>query len=390
MLFLLIAQLVATLGKIVFLFAFVLTVVPLLVWAERRISAWIQDRKGPNRVGPAGLLQPLADLIKFLSKESFVPERAERFLYNLAPLLMLVPALMVGAVIPWSKPIPPDSWIGYWLSAVDWAPEGIPFQVIDVDIGILYFYALASLGVYGVILAGWAANNKYTLLGGLRASASMVSYELSLGLSVVVVLLMTGTLRINGIVDWQQGAWLVFYQPLACLTFMVTVFAENNRLPFDLAESEQELVGGYHTEYGGIKFALSMLAEYAHMAINSALIASLFFGGWRWFGLEDRLPWWATLLLFIGKALFFMFFFIWVRWTFPRFRFDQVIHLGWKVLLPMTLGNAIATAVALVLVERSGWPLWPVVMAGQVVVVAGAILGSTIQTRRLQARAAAS
>ena len=356
--------------------------VPLLVLGERKVSGWIQDRHGPNRVGPGGLLQPLADGIKFLAKEVLAPKSVDRKLYFAAPALLLIPALMCGAVIPWSKPIPADSWLGRLLSADQWAPDGIPFQLANIDIGALYFLAIVSLGVYGVILAGWASNNKYTLLGGLRASAQVISYELSLGLSILAVLLMAGTLRVDAIVEAQAGSgWFLFYQPIAWLLFSITALAETNRAPFDLAECEQELVGGYHTEYSGMTFATFFLAEYGNMAMSSALNVSLFLGGYTLFGLENLVPWYLTFLIFLAKVFLFLFVFLWVRWTFPRFRYDQLMRLGWKMALPLALGNVLTTACALAAHEMWGAPLWPLTAAGQLLLIGAAVLTSVVNAR---------
>lgn len=375
-------ELAATAAKAVFIVAFILAIVPMLVLGERKVSGWIQDRHGPNRVGPGGLLQPLADGIKFLAKEVLAPKSVDRKLYFAAPALLLVPALMSGAIIPWSKPIPADSFIGRLLSAENWSPDGIPFQLARIDVGVLYFLAIVSLGVYGVILAGWASNNKYTLLGGLRASAQVISYELSLGLAILAVLLMAGTLQVDKIVEQQAGVgWFIFYQPVAWFLFSVTALAETNRAPFDLAECEQELVGGYHTEYSGMTFATFFLAEYGNMAMSSALNVSLFLGGWTLFGLEEMLPWYLTFLIFIGKVLLFLFVFLWVRWTFPRFRFDQLMRLGWKMALPLALGNVVVTAGAIAVHEMWNAPLWPVMAAGQLALIGAVVLTSVLNAR---------
>ncbi|MDA1193518.1 MAG: NADH-quinone oxidoreductase subunit NuoH [Candidatus Poribacteria bacterium] len=389
-LFALAVQLGLATAKALFIVTFILTVVPLLIWAERRVSAWIQDRKGPNRVGPFGLFQPIADGVKFITKEDIIPARADRRLFILAPIVIVVPAFMAGAIIPWSAPIPVDSFIGYWTSAVDWAPNGIPFQLIDVNIGVLYFLAFGSLGVYGVILAGWAPNNKYTLLGGLRASAQMISYELTLGLSILAVVIIAGSLKVDELIAWQSenGVWLIALCPVTWLLFTIASFAETNRLPFDLAESEQELVGGYHTEYSSMKFGMFFLAEYAHMSISSALNMALFFGGWTWFGLEKFLPWWVTLFLFIGKVLFFLFVFIWVRWTFPRFRYDQLMALGWKILLPLSLANLFLVALAVGAHEIYGVPQWAALLASQAVLIVGASIVAMNRASALRAKTA--
>jgi NADH-quinone oxidoreductase subunit H len=326
----------------------VITAVAYVVLAERKVSAFIQNRLGPNRVGPWGLLQPLADGLKFITKEDVVPNHVNKVIYVLAPAVILVPALMGFAVVPFGDTI---TIMG----------RKIELIIANVDIGILYVLALSSLGVYGVVLGGWASNNKYALMGGVRASAQMISYELSLGLSLIGVLMISGTLRLTDVVNLQASStilgflpsWFVFTQPVACLVFIVSVFAETNRLPFDLPEAEQELVAGYHAEYSSMKFAMFFMAEYAHMITASALIATLFFGGWHLPGLDpadDSLG--VSLLkvlVFSVKTAFFLFVFIWVRWTVPRFRYDQVMRLGWKYLLPIALANVFVTGLVLTL-----------------------------------------
>ncbi len=384
-------QLGVALAKALFIILLILVAVPILVLAERRVSAWMQDRQGPNRVGPGGLLQPIADGIKFLTKEVLIPAHVDRKLYLAAPILLLVPSLMTGAIIPWSKPIPADSFVGGLLRADRWAPDGIPFQVANINVGILYFFAMASLAVYGIILAGWASNNKYTLLGGLRASAQVISYELSFGLAILSVLLIVGTLQVNDIVEAQSGGmWLVFAQPVTWFIFTVAALAETNRAPFDLAECEQELVGGYHTEYSGMTFATFFLAEYGNMTMSAALNVCLFWGGYTLFGVEQLLPWFVTFGVFLAKVAVFLFAFIWIRWTFPRFRYDQLMRLGWKMLLPLSLGNVVLTALALATVEMWGAPLWPSLIVGQFVLVGGIALVSVVRSKAGAASSAAS
>ena len=334
--------------KIFVVLAAIMTTVAYTVLAERKISGFIQNRLGPNRVGPWGLLQPVADGLKFLFKEDVIPGQANRVVYLMAPAAILIPALMGFAVVPFGDTLN--------LSGYD-----IQLQVADLNIGVLYILALASLGVYGIVLAGWAANNKYALLGGLRASAQMISYELSLGLSLIGVLMVSESLRLNDVVTMQANhsllgflpRWNVFIQPLAFVIFTVAAFAEANRLPFDLPETEQELVAGYHTEYSSMKFAMFFMAEYASMITGSALIVTLFFGGWHVPGLDMSTPTLAKNLLqvlsFSVKTGFFLFLFIWVRWTLPRFRYDQVMRLGWKILLPLALINVAVTGVVLAL-----------------------------------------
>lgn len=334
--------------KIAIVLGVVITTVAYVVLAERKVSAYIQNRLGPNRVGPWGLLQPLADGLKFILKEDVIPNHVNKAIYLVAPAAILIPALMGFAVVPFG-----DSLMVFG--------RKIELIIANVDIGVLYVLALSSLGVYGVVLGGWASNNKYALMGGIRASAQMISYELSLGLSLIGVLMISGTLRLTDIVNLQASTtyfgflpgWFLFTQPLACLVFIVSVFAETNRLPFDLPEAEQELVAGYHAEYSSMKFAMFFMAEYAHMITASALIATLFFGGWHLPGLDpadDSLGVSILkVLVFAVKTAFFLFVFIWVRWTVPRFRYDQVMRLGWKYLLPIALANVFVTGLVLTL-----------------------------------------
>jgi len=324
--------------KVLVVFAATMLTVLMMIYAERRVSAFIQGRLGPNRVGPQGLLQPIADGIKFLMKEDIIPDGVNKPIYLLAPVIMLIPALMTFAVIPFGSDI---TLFG----------RQIPLQVADVNVGILYVLALTSIGVYGIVLAGWSSNSKYSLLGGLRSAAQLISYELAMGLAVVSIILLSGSLKLNDIVADQQGylfSWNVFKQPLAFMIFLIAVYAETNRLPFDLSEAEQELVGGYHTEYSSMKFAMFFMAEYANMITAAALTVTLFFGGWDVPLInETSLGIWGTLLSvlsFILKMGFFLFLFIWVRWTFPRFRYDQLMKIGWKVMLPIALLNIFVTA----------------------------------------------
>jgi NADH-quinone oxidoreductase subunit H len=299
----------------------------LMVWAERRVSALMQDRVGPNRVGPAGLLQSIADLGKFIFKEDVVPGHVQKWMYILAPSVALVPAMITFAAVPF----------------------GPGLQIADLNIGVLYVLAIGSLGVYGITLGGWASNSKYALLGGVRSSAQMISYELTLGLSVVGVVLVVGSLNLNDIVAWQAGnGWFLFHQPLAAFLFLAASYAETNRLPFDLPEAETELVAGYHTEYSSMKFALFFLAEYTNMTVASALMTTLFLGGWSFFGLERHgilfgVPWFG-ILIFSAKTCFLLFTYIWIRWTLPRFRYDQLMAIGWKWFLPLALASVLLTA----------------------------------------------
>jgi len=357
------AFLVASAVKVVAAFTAVMITVAYLTWLERRLSAWIQDRLGPNRVGPFGLLQPLADGLKNLLKEETYPGQASRIYFLLAPVLSATPALMTFAVVPFAAPLP--------------TPWGLVEMIVaDLPIGILYVLALTSLGVYGIVMAGWSSNNKYAFLGGLRSSAQMVSYEVALGLSLIPVFMLAGNVTLTRVVWIQQeelGLWLALPLGLAFFLFVIASFAETNRLPFDLPEAESELITGYHTEYSSMKFSLFFIAEYANLLTASALMATLFLGGWDipfWDG-DDMVvvtpgivqgaepAWWKTLLTlgtFGAKTAFFVFLFMWVRWTVPRFRYDQVMHLGWKVLLPTALAYIGVTGTAMLLLDRWGVP----------------------------------
>jgi NADH-quinone oxidoreductase subunit H len=321
-----------TLIKIVIVVNAILISVAMLVWVERRVSAFIQNRLGPNRVGPAGLLQSPADVLKLFLKEDIVPTNANKFVHALAPVISLAVAMTTFAVIPFGN-------------SIMIAGRPVRLMIADVNIGVLYILALTSIGVYGITLSGWASNNKYSLLGGLRSSAQMISYELSMGLSVVGVIMVAGTLQLDKIVALQSGwHWNAVLMPVGFITFLVASFAETNRLPFDLPEAEPELVGGYHTEYSGMKFGTFFLAEYANMITSSALIVTLFLGGWQIPGVDGTSvePLVFALLgvaSFVVKVAGVIFFFVWVRWTIPRFRYDQLMGLGWKVMLPLALLN---------------------------------------------------
>ena len=331
--------------KVLIIFAGTMLTVLIMIYAERRVSAFMQGRLGPNRVGPKGILQPIADGIKFLMKEDIIPAGVDKPVYLLAPAMLLIPALMTFAVIPFG-------------SSITLFGRNIPLQVADLNIGILYVLGLTSIGVYGLVLAGWSSNSKYPLIGGLRSSAQLISYELAMGLAIVSIVLLAGSLRLNDIVANQQGyifSWNVCKQPLAFLIFLIAVYAETNRLPFDLTECEQELVGGYHTEYSSMKFAMFFMAEYANMITGAALTVTLFFGGWDVPFLDEYSMGIIGVLLsviaFIIKTAFFLFLYIWVRWTFPRFRYDQLMYLGWKVLLPLALLNIFITGGILAIIS---------------------------------------
>jgi NADH-quinone oxidoreductase subunit H len=321
-------------------------------YAERKVAAFMQDRLGPDRAGPFGLLQPLADGLKLFMKEEINPEVANKFLFVLGPSLFMITALMTGVVIPWGSAINIDG-IDYNL------------QITDINIGILYVFGVVSIGVYGIMIGGWASNNKFSLLGAIRASAQMISYEVAMGLSIIALVMMTGTLSLKEITQFQTGGvgadwnfWNVVYQPISFLIFIICAFAECNRSPFDLAECETELVGGYHTEFSSMKLGLYLFAEYINMFISSAIISTLFFGGYNFpfmhdLGLsQNALAVLGTLALF-GKIIFFIFFFMWIRWTIPRFRYDQLMNLGWKGLLPLSIANLLITGLVILLTNKA-------------------------------------
>ncbi len=329
----------------------ILVGVALLTLFERRVCAWMQDRLGPNRVGPQGLLQPAADGLKNFLKEETSPAMADKALFTLAPIVSFVPAMLTFGVIPFASPLP-----------TQWGD--VPMVVADLPVGFLYILAISSLGVYGIVLAGWASNNKYALLGGLRASAQMISYEIALGMSTVAVLLLAGNVTLSQVIAQQQtGLWFVVPLTVAFLIFFISAFAETNRLPFDLPEAEAELIAGYHTEYSAMKFSMFYIAEYSNMVTASALMATLFFGGWdipftTWdsTGEPSLLKTLLTLGAFSAKTFFFLFTYIWVRWTLPRFRYDQLMALGWKVLLPLALIYITVLAAAIWFLRvRLGW-----------------------------------
>jgi NADH-quinone oxidoreductase subunit H len=356
-----------SLAKAGFVSFLLLNTVPVMVWLERRGAAFMQDRIGPNRVNIGGfalfgMIQPLADVVKFMFKEDYIPPSANRAFYVMAPVLTLIPALMTFAVVPFGDVLRVGQRI-------------VQLQVADLDVGILYVFAIASLGVYGVVLSGWASNNKYSFLGSVRAGAQMISYELSMALSVLGIVMVFQTLQLDEIVRGQGShlfgllpLWGIVLQPLGFLLFVVSVFAETNRLPFDLAEAEAELVVGYHTEYSSMKFATFFMAEYIAMTTGAALIVSLFFGGWQiplvssealnaWTaGLVGAAlgSWLAALIQFgsfSAKLGLFLWLFVWVRWTVPRFRYDQLMRLGWKVMLPLALANVLVTGVVLLVLD---------------------------------------
>ncbi len=327
--------------KILGVFSVLMFIVAYAVWVERKVSAAIQDRRGPNRVGPFGLLQPVADGIKAFLKEDFTPGHVRKAYYWLAPAIVMIPSLLTVAIIPFG------SYLG-----------NQKMVIADLNVGILYTFGIVSLGVYGIVLAGYAANSKYPFLGGIRSSAQMVSYEIAMGMSVVPIFLIVGSLNLGHVVEYQTGSifhWLIFKQPIAFIIFVAAMFAETNRLPFDLPESEQELAGGYNVEYSSMKFALFFMGEYAAMTAASAMMVTLFFGGWSlpFAGLDqpaasgDLMRGLLHIVIFLGKTLCVEFLIIWVRWMWPRFRYDQLMDLGWRRFIPLALANIVITAAIL-------------------------------------------
>lgn len=339
------AMLIYKLILCVIVFVVSLGMAAYMTWGERKLAAILQDRVGPDRAGPLGLLQPIADGVKMFMKEEMLPGKSNRFLFILGPCLFMVTACMTGAVIPWGS--------GFTIGDVTY-----PMQITDINIGLLYLLGVVSIGVYGIMIGGWASNNKYSLLGALRASSQMISYEVAMGLALIALVMMTGTLSL-GEISRQQDAGLanVVYQPLGFLIFIICAFAETNRAPFDLPECESELVGGYHTEYSSMKLGLFLFAEYINMFISSAVMATLYWGGYNFpfqheLGLEgNTLAILQTVALF-AKIVIFIFIFMWVRWTLPRFRYDQLMHLGWRVLLPLSLANIFITGIVMYLMGK--------------------------------------
>lgn len=332
------------------LVAFIVTVALVVAmystYAERKIAAFLQDRRGPNRAGPFGILQPLADGVKLFMKEEIIPLVSSKTLFILGPMLAMITALMTSAVIPWG-------------STIDINGRQVALQVADINIGILYIFGVVSLGVYGIMIGGWASNNKFSLLAAIRGASQMISYELAMGLSLLAVLLVVGDLRMSAIVNQQlQNGWNVIYQPLGFLIFFICALAECNRTPFDLAEAENELNFGYHQEYSSMKLGFYLFAEYINMFISGVVMATLFFGGYDIPFVNEAAwgnAWWVGLISFavlMAKAVFFIFLFIWIRWTIPRFRYDQLMNLGWKVLLPLALVNMVITAAVVLLLNK--------------------------------------
>jgi NADH-quinone oxidoreductase subunit H len=321
---------------VVLIFLIGLGIAAYSTYAERKVAAFLQDRLGPNKAGPYGLLQPIADGVKMFMKEEIIPNVSNKFLFILGPCIAMLTACMTGVVIPWSTPLT--------INGVSY-----PLQITDINIGILYVFGVVSIGVYGIMIGGWASNNKFSLLGALRASAQMISYEIAMGLSIIALVMMTGTISLAEIAAQQSGwHWNIFYQPLGFLIFITCAFAECNRTPFDLAECETELVGGYHTEYSSMKLGFYLFAEYVNMFISSAIIATLYFGGYNMpfvgrFVTDPNILSILGVVFLFGKIFFFIFFFMWIRWTIPRFRYDQLMHLGWRIFIPLSILNIILT-----------------------------------------------
>lgn len=339
------------------LFGISLGVAAYSTWGERKVAAILQDRIGPNRAGPWGLLQPLADGGKLFFKEGFIPSTAEKWLFILGPSITMFISLITGAVIPWGQ-------------SLNIGGDSFAIQIADIDVGVLFLIGMVSVGVYGMMIGGWASNNKYSLLGAIRASSQMISYELAMGLALLSIIMMSGSLNLNSIVE-QQGSgklwglfeidgmnWNIFYQPLAFIIFLVAALAETNRHPFDLPECESELVNGYMTEYSSMSFGMYMFGEYVNMFISNALMATLFFGGFNYPGINWVTENWGenvagiiSILSILGKAIIGILIFMWIRWTIPRFRYDQLMHLGWKTLIPLALLNLIITGAVILIFE---------------------------------------
>jgi NADH-quinone oxidoreductase subunit H len=382
--------------KVTVLFGTLFLMVAFVTWMERRVAAWIQNRIGPNRVGPFGLFQPIADGLKNFVKEELIPGQADRTLFILAPAMAFVPSLVLFAVIPWAAPLPLEFDFTLPLLGQFVHTGQVPIIVADLPIGFLFILAMSSLSVYGVVFAGWSSGNKYAFLGGLRSSAQMVSYEIALGMTLITVLLVAGNVKLTALVTLQQDwTWFIVPLTLGFLLFAISALAENNRLPFDLPEAEAELVGGYHTEYSSMRFAMFFLAEYGALITMSALMATFFFGGWdipftSWDDGDPTVP--KTLLTFgtfLAKTFFFIFCYIWIRWTLPRFRFDQLMALGWKVMLPVALAYIMIVATAVWAFDAMGMTLgwsYAAAMFGVNVVLLVALLWGLDQNRIIWGR----
>lgn len=331
---------------IVIIFAITMLMAMYSTLAERKVAAWLQDRVGPNRAGKGGILQPLADGLKLFSKEEFLPDTPNKFLFVVGPAISMSVALMTSAVIPWGDKL--------HLFGRD-----IILQATDIDVAILYVFGVLSVGVYGIMIGGWASNNKFSLMSAMRAASQMISYEVAMGLSIIALLMMTGTLSLREISLQQSGMnWNIFYQPLGFVIFLVCSFAETNRTPFDLAECEAELIGGYHTEYSSMRMGFYLFAEYASMFISSTILAVLYLGAYNYPGMAWAVENWGVnianvigIIVLFAKICFFIFFFMWVRWTIPRFRYDQLMKLGWQMLIPLAIANIVITGVVILLFD---------------------------------------
>jgi NADH-quinone oxidoreductase subunit H len=329
---------------VLILFLISLGIAAYQTYFERKLAAWIQDRVGPDRAGPFGILQPIADGVKMFLKEDFIPKDADKWLFIIGPGIAMFTSLITSAIIPWGTDL-------------ELFGRTITLQVADFDIGILYLFAVLSISVYGIMIGGWASNNKYSLYGAIRASSQMISYELAMGISAITIIMLSGSLSLTDIVNKQHGMnWNIFYQPVCFIVFFICSLAETNRAPFDLPECENELIGGYHTEYSSMKLGLYLFSEYTAMFISSAIIAILFLGGYNFPGMDyfsgNTLAILSIVAFFI-KIFLFIFIFMWIRWTIPRFRFDQLMHLGWKVLIPVAMVNLLITGIAIAIKE--GW-----------------------------------
>lgn len=332
---------------IVIIFAITMLFAMYETLAERKIAAWLQDRIGPNRAGKGGILQPLADGLKLFSKEEFLPDTPNKFLFVVGPAISMSIALMTSAVIPWGDKL--------HLFGRD-----IILQATDIDVALLYVFGVLSVGVYGIMIGGWASNNKFSLMSAMRAASQMISYEVAMGLAIIALIMMSGTLSLREISAQQSGMnWNVFYQPVGFIIFLICSFAETNRTPFDLAECEAELIGGYHTEYSSMRMGFYLFAEYASMFISSTILAVLYFGAYNYPGMEWAVENWGVnvgnvigIFVLFAKICFFIFFFMWVRWTIPRFRYDQLMRLGWKILIPLAIANIIVTGVVILLFDN--------------------------------------
>jgi len=320
---------------VVIVFAISLGIAAYSTYGERKVAAFMQDRMGPSKAGPYGLLQPLADGVKMFMKEEIIPDVSNKWLFILGPCITMITALMTGVVMPWGTSIT--------INGTEY-----PLQITDINIGVLYIFGVVSIGVYGIMIGGWASNNKYSLMGAVRASAQMISYEVAMGMSIIALIMTTGTINVSEIAAQQHGwHWNILVQPLGFLIFLICAFAETNRAPFDLPECETELVGGYHTEYSSMKLGLYLFAEYINMFISSAVISTLYFGGYNMPFIGRYVDGNALAILGVvflfAKIIFFIFFFMWIRWTIPRFRYDQLMNLGWKILIPLSILNILLT-----------------------------------------------